>query len=516
MAKTTFKGRTAELKLLDELWQLPRSTLLILYGRRRVGKTRLLTHWLNRHDGASLYWVAEPTSAYDQLRSFSQALYNFAHPETPAPLEFTYATWEQAFQQLAKMSEERRLAIFIDEVTYLIDVDPKIVGILQKAWDHFLSDANLLIALSGSQMGMMQKQILSYQAPLYGRASAQLQLPPLPYHVTAQFFPHYSAAERVAVYGIFGGIPAYWERLDPEADLYENIQSQLLTSNSLMQEEPRLLLQDFLTDPYNYVSIMRAIAHGANTQSAIGKRTGLSQGHVSKYLGVLRDTGFVERQVPVTESLDTSRRGRYFVTDPYLRFYYRFLSTHQAQLAMGAQQKTLALIQESLNEFIEQNTWRELCRDWLALASQAGILPFDLETIGGAWTRTQEAGLAAIDRRTNRMILGDCFWTDQPVGRADLQSLVRRTNALLPKKGEWEVYYVSFSAQGWTEDAWAYAEELALRGDQGKQWHSAGVELVDLARLDVDLAAWSTGQESPLDSQLLPPVLQPRLFTGVY
>ncbi len=516
MGKTTFKGRSAELRLLDELWELPRSTLLILYGRRRVGKTRLLTHWLSDHPGQSLYWVAEPTSAFDQLRSFSQALYNFAHPETPAPLEFTYATWEQAFQQLAQISQERRLAIFIDEVTYLIDVDPKIVGILQKTWDHYLSEANLLMALSGSQMGMMQKQILSYQAPLYGRATAQLKLPPLPFDVTEQFFPDYSIKERVAIYAIFGGIPAYWERLDPQAPFFENIQAQLLTSNSLMQEEPRLLLQDFLTDPYNYVSIMRAIAHGSNTQSEIGKRTGLSQGHVSKYLGVLRETGFVERQVPVTESLDTSRRGRYFVTDPYLRFYYRFLSTHQAQLAMGAQQKTLELIQKNLNDFIEQNTWRELCREWLVKASQIGMLPFDLEKIGGAWTRTQEVGLAAIDRRTNKMIIGDCHWTDRPLNRGALQSLVRRTGSLLPKEGDWDIYYITFSASGWTEEAQAFAENLALRGEQGKHWKSAGVELVDLERVNTDLAAWNAGQDSPLSSQLIAPVIQPRLFTGVF
>ncbi|MEM7798974.1 MAG: ATP-binding protein, partial [Chloroflexota bacterium] len=200
MGISEFRGRKAELKLLDELWSMPRSTLLILYGRRRVGKTRLLTHWSNNHSADSMYWVAEPTSAYDQLRSFSQALYNFSHPDTPAPLEFTYATWEQAFQQVARISQERRLALFIDEVTYLIDVDPKIVGVLQKVWDHHLSSANLFMALSGSQMGLMQKQMLSYEAPLYGRATAQVKLPPLPFDVTPEFFPQYGSKERIAIY----------------------------------------------------------------------------------------------------------------------------------------------------------------------------------------------------------------------------------------------------------------------------------------------------------------------------
>ena len=512
MGKSEFKGRTAELKLLDELWSLPRSTLLILYGRRRVGKTRLLTHWANQHAAHALYWVAEPTSAYDQLRSFSQALYNFSHPDSPAPAEFTYATWEQAFQQLARMSEERRIAIFIDEVTYLIDVDPKIVGVLQKVWDHYLSSANLLMGLSGSQMGMMQEQMISYAAPLYGRASAQVKLPPLPFDVTAEFFPNYSPAERVAIYSIFGGIPAYWERLDPNASVLENIQVQLLTSNTLMQEEPRLLLHDFINDPHNYVSILRAISHGSNTQSQIGKRTGLSQGHVSKYLGVLRETGFVERQVPVTEPIEKSRRGKYFVVDPYLRFYYRFLSTHQASLAMGAQQKALDAIDENLDQFIELYTWRELCREWLRSANAHGITPFHCEIINAAWTRTQDVGVAAINRAEHRLILGATIWRDGPGTHHDLVDLVKKAGSLIPKDGEWEIYFMSFSKDGWTEEAWQLAEELAYKNESGKRWRTGGVDLIDLPRLNENFESWAMGRADDVESYMIAPVIQPRLF----
>src|SRR5690606_4279596 len=156
MAKTEFKGRHAELRVLDDLWNSPNATLLILYGRRRVGKTRLLTHWMGRHAQQAIYWVAEPTSALDQLRSFSQALFNYSQPDVPAPLEFSYATWEQALQQAAALAKNKRLALFIDEVTYLLDVHAAFPGTLQKMWDHYLSKTNLILALSGSQMGMMQ------------------------------------------------------------------------------------------------------------------------------------------------------------------------------------------------------------------------------------------------------------------------------------------------------------------------------------------------------------------------
>lgn len=118
MASQEFVGRAQELALLDRLWQRNQATMLILYGRRRVGKTRLLTRWIQQAGKRALYWVAEPSSALDQLRSFSQAIFDFAYPQTPAPPEFTYANWQQAWQQMAALAQQERLAIFIDEFTY--------------------------------------------------------------------------------------------------------------------------------------------------------------------------------------------------------------------------------------------------------------------------------------------------------------------------------------------------------------------------------------------------------------
>ncbi len=491
MNKTEFKGRGAELRLLDGLWASPSATLLILYGRRRVGKTRLLTHWRERHLDRALYWVAEPTSALDQLRSFSQALYNFAHPDTPAPLDFTYSTWEQAFQQVATISKDGRVALFIDEVTYLMDVDPSIAGILQKAWDHWLSQGDLVLALSGSQMGQMQKKVLSYQAPLYGRATAQVKLPPLSFDVTPQFFPDYSARDRVSIYAILGGIPAYWERFDLSTTVMENVQIQLLTSNTLMQEEPRLLLQDFISDPHNYVGIMRAIAHGAQTQSAISRRTGLSQGHISKYLSVLRDTGFVERRVPITEASKKSRRGRYFITDPYLRFYYRFLSTYQTQLALGAQAQALSNIDAALPEFIQSNTWQELSREWLIKAQTHGEFPLSIEDVGSAWTRKQNYDVVGIHRAERNLVLGVCVWKDEPAEVDALYDLIAQTAAALPATHGWKVYYLGFSAGGWTDEACSLAEKISSSGLEEAKWQTAGMRLLTLDEVDADLGRWA-------------------------
>lgn len=490
MFETEFMGRHAELQLLDNLWKAPKATLLILYGRRRVGKTRLLTHWLQQHSEHAIYWVAEPTAALDQLRSFSQALYNFATPDAPAPPDFTYSNWEQALRQAAQLAQTRRVALFIDEVTYLTDVNPNIVGTLQKAWDQWLSKSNIFMALSGSQMGMMQ-QMISYDAPLYGRATAQLKLPPIPFGVTSQFFPRYNAHDRVATYAIWGGIPAYWERMDETLSVIDNVRVQLLPSNSWMQEEPRLLLQDFITDPHNYVGIMRAIAFGAHAQNEICERTGLSKGLVSKYLIVLRGTGFVERRVPATETNPDSRRGRYYVTDPFLRFYYRFMAAYQARLAMGEQQKLLEAIEQNLPEFILHNTWEELCHEWLLRASARGEFPVEIEEVGGAWTRTQTFGVVGINRQERILVLGGCHWKDEPLGTQVIHDLVSRTTAILPDEEVWQVYYLIFASNGWLPEVLNSSEHMAHHLSVGKRWVVIGLQLLDLEKVDSDLARWS-------------------------
>jgi len=499
---SSFVGRDTELDLLDRLWERPGATLLILYGRRRVGKTRLLTYWLQRgiegESGAQrpgrrvLYWVAEPSSALDQLRSFSQAVYNFANPAAPAPLDFTYATWSQAWQQVAALAQSERLALFIDEFTYLLEIDPSIAGQLQNLWDHSLSQANLFLVICGSHLGMMLRHTLSYQAPLYGRASAQLRLQPLPFGATARYFPRYDADERVAIYAIWGGIPAYWERINPDLTISENIRHELLTANNLMQAEPRLLLQDFVSDPYNYVGILRAIANDARSQKEISAFTGLAQGHISQYLSTLQEAGFVERRVPVTQG-ERSRLGRYHIVDPYLRFYYRFLSNRQTQLALGIQDQALEEIKRHLRDFIGANTWEELCREWLLRASATGAFPRLVDQVGSVWTRAAQVDVVGINSMEKLLVLGECKWGAEPQGRNVLTGLVDKTAEVTPSQGQWQVHYLGFARAGWTAASHALTQEMVAAQPAGQRWSVTGLRLLDLTQVDQNLAAWAVG-----------------------
>ena len=486
-----FKGRNRELTLLDDLWANPDATLLILYGRRRIGKTRLITQWIQQSQQRSLYWVADPSSKLDQLRSFSQALYNFANPQAPAPPDFTYTSWPQAWQQVANLAQTERFALFIDEFTYVLEIDPTAAGVLQNMWDHTLKQSNLCLTICGSHLGMMQRHMLSYQAPLYGRATRQLQLQAIPFGHTSDFFPAYQADERVAIYAIFGGIPAYWERLNPQLSISENIRQQLLTPNNLMQSEPRLLLQDFIQDLHNYVSILQAIARGDRTQKTISTRTGLAQGHISKYLSVLRDTGFVERKVPVTAD-ESSRLGRYHIVDPYLRFYYRFLASRQAQLALGESEMALEEIKRHLLDFIGTHTWEELCREWTLRASGRGQLDIPIDHVGSAWTSRAQVDVVGINTMEKTIVLGECKWSTKTLGKNVLQDLVNKTDQIVPQRGQWRVLYMGFARQGWTDAAQTFANEVReLKIPDQANWQPVSMKLLNLEQVDADLHRWA-------------------------
>jgi len=489
--KFKFLDRKRELELLDRLWNSSHAEFLILYGRRRVGKTALLSEWIQRSSQRVLYWVASPNSAATQLRSFSQAIYNFSDPGALAPDTFTYATWEQAFRQVATLAEKERLALFIDEFTYLLEVTPGIAGQLQNLWDHLLKQRNLFLCLSGSHLGMMKREFLSYQAPLYGRASAQLHLQPFHFGSTPRFFPNYPAVDRVAIYAIFGGVPAYWERIDPSKSISQNIRSNLLTPNNLLQAEPRLLLQDFITEPHNYIGILSAIANGAHVSKEIASVTGLPSGHISKYLSVLTDTGFVERRIPVTEK-EPSRSGRYHISDPYLRFYFRFLESRQEQLALGIQEQALAEISKHMIDFIGTYTWEEICREWTLRAGAAGSLPYLPDTVGSIWTADAQVDVVGFNSMEKTLILGECKWTRTPNDRKAISSLVEeKAEKIIPEQGNWNIFFVGFSRAGWTSGALDYQDQINQQSPAGKNWKANGMRLVELKQLDQDMQRWT-------------------------
>ena len=449
-----FYGRRRELAILDEAYQRPEGQMFVLYGRRGVGKTVLLGRWLERRKLRHFFWTADQRSAPVLLRSLSQAIAAFIEPGRALPAEFTYSAWELAFDEIARLAQPERLVVVLDEFTYLMAADPSLPSILQRVWDHKLKRSNLLLVITGSHAGMIERQVLSYRAPLYHRANASLHLQPLPYGALADFFPRYTPEARVQIYACVGGVPKYLELMRPDHPLEENIQS--LLGSKLIIDDAGALLRDQLSEPAQCISIVEAIAAGFDQFNDIASMAGLPVSHLGKYLSVLKRLGIVTREVPVTETRpEKSRKGRYRITDHYLRFYYRFLANQRANLERGLINSVWLNIRHHLAEFVGRHVFEELCREYLWQLGNAGRLAFAPREVGSFWgSRLPQIDVAAINEDAHRLILGECKWTGKPVDAAVVTSLIERAQRVIPAPAEkWTVTYAFFSRSGFAPDA---------------------------------------------------------------
>jgi AAA+ ATPase superfamily predicted ATPase len=464
-----FVNRERELAVLNELWARPGSQFLVLYGRRRVGKTALMLHW--GADRANIFWTARRTSATNLLRDFSQAVYRFEHPEMPPEAAFSYPSWEMALRQVARLATERRVLLVLDELPYAFAADRSLSSTLQMLWDHVLEPTQLFLAVSGSVVGRIEQEVLAYDAPLYGRATAKMPLAPLPFAALRHFFPRYSDVQRTTVYAIVGGVPAYLRTFDDNQPVEVNIRERILSEVGLFLNEPYLLIQDEIQQPRNHLAVLQAIGSGQRQFSAIARAAGLDRSHVGKYLNTLVRLRLVRRIVPVTvRQPERSRRGHYVIADPYLRFYFRFLAPRQEWIEQGRWERLWQSIEGQLEAFVGLTAFEELCRGWVIAQGDAGRLPFVPERVGAYWDRHTQVDVGAISWSERALLLGEARWTARPMGVQALEALQAKMPAIRPS-GDWAVQYVLFSRSGFSAPLQARAER-------------EGVQLVSLEALE--------------------------------
>lgn len=478
-----FFGRNQELSLLDKLHQRDGAQLLILYGRRRIGKTSLIERWTQTSLGERdyLYWMATQTSVTNQLRDFSQAILRFIEPETPISPSFSYQSWETAFARVAQLSAERRFVLILDEITYVMQADPELPSLLQRAWDHTLNRTNLFLVLTGSLAGIIQRSALDYHAPLYGRATAKLKLQPLSFGSLRALLPTLTTEQRVAVYAVTGGIPAYINLFDDQLNIINNLREHFITPMNVMLNDAVFLLREQLDEPRNYMALLEAIASGASTLTDIAKLAGLERSNANKYLTVLRELGYIERIVPATvQHPERSRRGRYVFTDAYMRFYFRFLRPYLGDIERGRLNRVVRLLHDHLTDFIGTHTFEELCREWLNEKADRDELPYLLDRVGSHWSKEAQIDVIGINWRTKQILFGECKWGRQPVERKVIDKLVTQSAKALPSKGNWQKEYIIFSRAPVTTSAQQRIREL-------------GATAISIEQIEEEMYAWQMG-----------------------
>lgn len=469
-----FIDRQRELALLQTFLHQPTAGLLVLYGRRRVGKTSLLSHWLERAVQThavpatrALFWTATTQGGAVQRRDFSQALLRLdPRLATPPAADYALPSWEAAFHYVADLAAGAPTQLFVvvlDEFTYLVQSEPAIVSLLQRVWDHRLAALpNLRLVLSGSLSGIMEQRVLSGQSPLYGRATTLLRLQPLAFGALREIFPHWTLAERVAAYAVGGGIPSYLAALAQAANFSRALQAQVLRPESVFLSDAALLLNERLSDPYVYTSVLAAVASSAHTWNEIAHFAGLNEKNLGHYLTTLQTLGFVERRDPVLAALG-GRHGRYHVADPFLRFYYRCLVPQRTAIERGNLAGVTATIRADLRAFIGTYTFEELCREWVRVTAERDELGFLPEQVGAYWSQKRgvavQLDIVAASRRAQRLWIGEAKWGAAPVGRDVVQDLVARSQRWALVAEGWRVQYGVFARVGFTPAAQAWAQE---------------------------------------------------------
>lgn len=455
-----FINRTAELAQLEKLYRSDRAELFVLYGRRRVGKTELLRAFCA--DKPHIFFIATLSSDRDQLAAFSQAIWGYNHASVPE--DFTWPSWDAAFAALADLPG--RPIVVLDEFTYLISGNKAIPSLLQKAWDGTLRTTQILLILCGSYIGMMEREVLGYQAPLYGRRTGGSYLHPLDLPAAAAFFPAYTPAQQIEAWAVLGGMPYYLAAFSDATDLISNIQQHILEPQGLLYNEPHLLLLEELREPRNYFSILRALAHGHTRINEIVQAAGLNDSQtVNRYLDTLQQLRIVRRLVPATESQpEKSRKGLYVIADAFLRFWFRYVHPSRSSLDLGLAQAVLAQrIQPTFDQFVSY-AFEEAAGQHVARLARQGALPFVPERVGKWWDRADEIDVVAISEAEQALLVGECKWTARPVGVNILADLKRKAQALLAGRAWQHVTYALFAKSGFTADlrASAAAEDVRL------------------------------------------------------
>lgn len=326
-----FIGRDDELAVLTELADGRDPELFVLYGRRRVGKTELLQRFCEGR--RAVYFQAAQVREKDNLRAFRDALADGLGGDLP---RVELPDWGAALELADERAGGERLIVVLDEFPYLCEANKGLPSILQRFWDGRGKRSKLMIVLCGSQVSFMEEEVLSERSPLFGRRTAQKRLRPLSPADAFEFFPGWSAEDRLLAYAVLGGMPAYLRRFDERRTLRENIVREILRPEGYLFEEVQFLLRNELSSPTTYNSILSAVARGERKVGDIALSVGVDSTTANKYLTVLRELGLVEREIPITETDPLrSRRGTYRIADRFLAFHFRHVQPNVTLINAG-------------------------------------------------------------------------------------------------------------------------------------------------------------------------------------
>ena len=459
-----FIGREAELKFLNDKYNDNGGQLIVLYGRRRVGKTETLREFCKGKP--HVFFSCTQTTDPIQLRNFSNRLLKEDIPARKYVSEF--ADWEKAFRAVLDLpyGNSKKLLV-IDEFPYMCKGNSSIPSVLQNLWDAEFRDSNVMIILCGSAMSFIEKELLAEKNPLYDRATGIYKMNEMGFYDAAKFFPNYSERDKVLAYAVLGGIPHYLRQWNPNLSVGENIKKNVLTKGCILYSEVDFLLHQELRETPIYNSIIEAVALGNTKLNDISQKSLIEDtSKTSVYLKKLIELGIVEREFSADAKIKeqaNSSRGTYRLTDNFFRFWYAFGFANFSQLEDGDVDGVYEFVVEpALHEFASF-AFEDICREFVREMQKRNELPFRYAKMGrwtgkttvrdeaapsGLRTAETEIDLLCIDRDAKNYMVGECKFKKAPFSYSEYLDTTAKLTQLKDKA---EFYYALFSESGFDE-----------------------------------------------------------------
>lgn len=447
-----FLGREKEILVLEKEYARD-GGFVVIYGRRRIGKTTLIKQFIKSK--TAFYFLATKEVESQSMKRFAGVI---ARTTGNSVLQkAAFSDWLDLFQAVADYKPNEKKVLVIDEFPYLVKVNDSFPSILQNAWDEILKDSNVMLILCGSLISMMKKHALSYESPLYGRKTAQMRIAPLPF-TTVYENQKLSFEEAAEQYSITGGVPKYMEFFSDGQPLYEQIKENVLSKNGFLYEEPNFLLTDEVQVPTNYFSIIKVIADGNHKLGTIAGILGLETSALTPYLKTLSELGFIEKQVPVTEkNAEKTRKGLYFISENFLRFWFRYVYPYKGELELDNMQISLDELDKDFKEKFVAFAYEDICKEIFARLCSDKAIDFTPSKIGSYWLNDKSGNtqidVMAVDTVNKRLFAGECKYHNQPVDADVYFELVKKVDNSAEIKSAFKGYtviYGVFSKSGFT------------------------------------------------------------------
>ncbi len=395
-----FINREEELKILEERFNSKKPEFIVVYGRRRVGKTELAVHFMRNKPG--IYFLAGEKANSENLEEMKSIMADFLKNDEFRMIKFD--NWVQLFKSFSGKIKERTVVV-IDEFPYLVKENNAIPSEFQKIWDmHLSKDEKIMLIIVGSSVGMMEK-LLGGKSPLFGRRTAQLEIKPVSIFNAMKFLKGYSTEDCIRAYGCTDGIPLYLKQFDPKSGVLENIKNVFFRKDSLLYGEADFLLRQEFREPANYFAILKAISFGYLKQNEIVTYTNIDKSIISKYIQNLEEIRIITKEFPVTENKERRKNMRYVFSDNYFRFWFRYVYPNKTlierrnDMAFASMKKTYnmylgVVFEKVVSEFLWETK------------------PFRFTRLGRWWHKDNEIDLVALNEYDNEIFFIECKWAN--------------------------------------------------------------------------------------------------------